>query len=308
VGLHQAWASRRAWRVRARLLGLLALAAWLLRPWMGGWVLLIPLLGLLYPSKREEARALAEIDRKLGLAYRTALETPTSDPQYERLQHEAEKQVRAAALPRLPWAELLLAAAVWLAAVLAPVPQTTPAAKPLQQEVSSPGDGAEPAPGNHPGSPSTTSGDDRDASPQKTPSSQGAAAPENATQPGKDGQETPAHTEEVAPATADSGERGGKNGAGRQQESSAKNTPAGLDQEGRKAAGSSGELAGSDRPPVAAPAVDVPAPEAPAELPQPWPAGTPPAEVKQAAERYIENNPLPPGAAEALKRYFELEE
>ncbi|WP_456476953.1 hypothetical protein, partial [Oceanithermus sp.] len=87
--LHRRWAARRAWRVRALLAALLALPAWLLAAWLGPWVVALALLPLAYPARRQEARALAEIDRELGLAYRTALETPADDPAYPRLRAEA---------------------------------------------------------------------------------------------------------------------------------------------------------------------------------------------------------------------------
>ncbi|WP_456415124.1 hypothetical protein, partial [Oceanithermus profundus] len=73
MDLHRRWAARRAWRVRAALAAILALAAWALKPALGPWALALPLAALLYPARRELAGALAEIDRRLGLAYRTAL-------------------------------------------------------------------------------------------------------------------------------------------------------------------------------------------------------------------------------------------
>jgi len=350
--LHRRWASRRAWRARALLAALLALAAWPLRVWLGYWALALPLLALLYPSHRQEARALAEIDRSLGLAYRTALETPLTDPAYRRLQREAAKVQERAVLPRFPWLELALAAAVWLAAGLSPPPrppavtarqaaeppvqttqrsegrqtqdETGPASsgQPAQavggREETKPGTGAEgertganesgQAEGGQMASGETAG---ESASPEKGAAGEAATpaggkydreqpARSGAREPQPGGQEAGGEEvgggqaqekgEEGGQATAASGESGGVAGAGGGEEAA-----------GGGGAGRPDGLTGD-----APEAMPVPPPRAPAGLPSPWQGGPPPEDVQRAAERYIEDNPLPPGAAEALKRYFEL--
>ena len=158
MDLHRRWAARRAWRVRAALAALLAALAWALKPALGPWALALPLAALLYPSRRELAAALAAIDRRLGLAYRTALETPVTDPAFPRLRAEAERLARRATPPPWPWREALLAAAVWaLAAALPPAPH--PAA-PAPEAVTGGGSGA--------GSPREP-GDAGEPSPQASP-------------------------------------------------------------------------------------------------------------------------------------------
>lgn len=101
--MHRVWAVRRAWRVRLLLAAGLALLllplAWLVHP---AWVLL-SLVGLLYPTRWEEPKALAELDRCYGLAYRSALEAPVDHPWRGQLQTEAEASLREARPPALPW-------------------------------------------------------------------------------------------------------------------------------------------------------------------------------------------------------------
>ncbi|RDI94967.1 hypothetical protein DV704_08870 [Meiothermus sp. QL-1] len=106
--MHRAWAARRAWWVRLGLaLGLfvllLPLVLWLHPAWG-----LLSALGLLYPSRLEEARALAELDRRFGLAYRSALEAPPRHPWRAQLEAEAEASLREARLPAFPWGMALL--------------------------------------------------------------------------------------------------------------------------------------------------------------------------------------------------------
>uniref|UniRef100_A0A7C3DMG2 Uncharacterized protein n=1 Tax=Meiothermus ruber TaxID=277 RepID=A0A7C3DMG2_MEIRU len=128
--MHRVWAARRAWRVRLWLaIGLALLLfplAWLVHP---AWVL-GSLLGLLYPSRWEERRALADLDRQYGLAYRSALEAPPNHPWRNQLQLEAAASLRGARLPVFPWAfaalYVLLLGLVW---VLPPLrlPSSSPA-------------------------------------------------------------------------------------------------------------------------------------------------------------------------------------
>ncbi len=168
--MHRAWAFRRAWRVRLGLAAGLVLAllplAWWVHP---AWALLSGL-ALLYPSRWEEGRALAELDRRYGLAYRSALEAPPDHPWRSQLQAEAEASLRAARLPPWPWAlvvvYLLFFGLVWLPPGAQPVvaqpeapaqasPPSSPAATPpfsAPDEASptaegSSGEGQEPAEG-----------------------------------------------------------------------------------------------------------------------------------------------------------------
>ncbi|WP_027882217.1 hypothetical protein [Meiothermus rufus] len=143
--MHRAWARRRAWRVRLGLAAGLALVllplAWGVHP---AWALLSGL-ALLYPSRWEEERALAELDRRYGLAYRSALEAPPDHPWRNQLQAEAETSLRTARLPPWPWAlvalYLLSLGLVWLLPGAQPVvaqpeaptqtsPPSSPAATP----------------------------------------------------------------------------------------------------------------------------------------------------------------------------------
>lgn len=122
--MHRVWAARRAWRVRLWLaIGLALLLfplAWLVHP---AWVL-GSLLGLLYPSRWEERRALADLDRQYGLAYRSALEAPPNHPWRNQLQLESEASLRGARLPALPWVFVALyLALVGLAWLMPPPPQ-----------------------------------------------------------------------------------------------------------------------------------------------------------------------------------------
>ncbi len=354
MNLHRRWAGRRAWRVRALLVALLAIGSWLLRGWLGYWALPLPLLGLLYPGRREETRALLEIDRSLGLAYRTALETPPADPAYGRLHREAERVANTAVLPRFPWPALLLAAGVWLAAGLLPPPHWSTAAtaqtagaargpsRPAREQEDKSGtgknggDSGQAASGqmvdqetgreagrSAEGAPSEAGGSDEageSAAAEKAATSAtetGAAETERALQAGKDNQEV-ADENMRSPAGA------GENGAG--QEEGAKTGEAGEravgegkektnapsasapDQNGDPSgeSGGPGPADGSATSAKTPETMPVPSAAASSRLPSPWKSGSPPEDVRRAAERYIENNPLPPGAAEALKRYFEL--
>lgn len=128
--MHRAWAARRAWRVRFWLaIGLALLLfplAWLVHQ---AWVL-GSLLGLLYPSRWEEGRALADLDQRYGLAYRSALEAPPNHPWRNQLQLEAQASLRGARLPVFPWAfaalYVLLLGLVWVLPPL-PLPSSSPA-------------------------------------------------------------------------------------------------------------------------------------------------------------------------------------
>ena len=357
MNLHRRWASRRAWQIRALLATLLAAAAWLLRGWLGYPALVLPLAALLYPSRRQEARALAEIDRSLGLAYRTALETRPGEPAYERLRQEAERVEKTAVLPRFPWPALLLAAGVWLAAGLLPPPQaagqttdrtahqTQPAPEPNEQDGATRPD----RPAGKPDAAKQESGQGtdrpaRERTPAATEGGQKRATAEDAAVEAGDemGEQTAAETtaagaaesEQASPTAEGSREIATRNGAspaeaardgtGREgmktSETGERTTGEGKEKAGTGSAatpdqngGPGGESGGGPGPgddPAAnartPKTMPVPPPRAPAGLPSPWEGGAPPAEVQQAAERYIENNPLPPGAADALKRYFDL--
>ncbi|RIH93850.1 hypothetical protein [Meiothermus granaticius] len=116
--MHQIWAARRAWRQRLLRAGGLALLSLPLVLWSHpAWVLL-SLLGLVYPSSREEGRALAELDRRYGLAYRSALEAPAGHPWHAQLEAEAQASLKEAKPPGFPWVFLLvyglLLGAAWL--------------------------------------------------------------------------------------------------------------------------------------------------------------------------------------------------
>ncbi|KZK16854.1 hypothetical protein A3962_04430 [Meiothermus taiwanensis] len=97
--------------------------AWLVHP---AWVL-GSLLGLLYPSRWEERRALADLDRQYGLAYRSALEAPPNHPWRNQLQLESEASLRGARLPALPWVFVALYLALVGLAWLMPPPPSSPA-------------------------------------------------------------------------------------------------------------------------------------------------------------------------------------
>ena len=348
--LHRRWASRRAWRMRALLAVLLALVAWPLRAWLGGWALALPLLALLYPSRRQEARALAEIDRSQGLAYRTALETPPPDPAYQRLRREAEEVEKRARLPRIPWLALALAAGIWLAAGLLPPPRlpaatARQAAEPPAQTVRQPEDqqaqdeaspksggqtgrspGAQKEAKPESGAGQTATSDNNKASDEQKAASgeatgepvspeRGAAGEANTPAGGQYNEQQPAQGgagelqpgggEEAGDEEVSGGQVREKEGEGSKTAVENNNAAGGGDEEAA-GGGSAGQTGGSASSAAAPAAMPVPPPQAPAQLPSPWQGGPPPAEVQRAAERYIEDNPLPPGAAEALKRYFEL--
>ncbi|XOB98493.1 hypothetical protein ACMC9I_11475 [Deinococcota bacterium DY0809b] len=391
MDLHRRWAARRAWRVRAALAAVLALAAWALKPALGPWALALPLAALLYPARRELAAALAEIDRRLGLAYRTALETSPADPAYPQLRAEAERAARAARPPRPPLAEAALALALWGLATALPVP-AWPAATPPAEAVAggaAPTDGTptaadpapreardrtEPAPPPAAEAPQTV-----EEAPAAEPEAQSPVEEAAPPEPQATAERSPTETSPEAPAPqetatgareADEGaraasdarpeeqaageavERAAETGDGRGEaapgadrpqtgaredalpQSRAPQTAEGpptdaAEAEGLwegtaapgspegEAEGAAGAAAGEDRggargaaagglEPV--PPATKGAPEAPpAALPSPWEQGAPPAAVRRAAERYLQEAPLPPGAAEALRRYFELD-
>ncbi|GIW31632.1 MAG: hypothetical protein KatS3mg071_1806 [Meiothermus sp.] len=151
--MHRAWAARRAWRVRLWLATGLALLlfplAWLVHP---AWVL-GSLLGLLYPSRWEERRALADLDRQYGLAYRSALEAPPHHPWRNQLQLEAAASLRGARLPTIPWVFVALyLVLVGLAWVMPPLrPPSSPAVassppSPPAPQTTRPTDPAQPSP------------------------------------------------------------------------------------------------------------------------------------------------------------------
>ncbi|WP_457637448.1 hypothetical protein [Oceanithermus sp.] len=333
MNLHRRWAARRAWRTRALLAIPLAIAAWLLRAWLGYAALLLPLASLLYSSRWQESRALAEIDIALGLAYRTALETPPEEPAYQRLRLQAEEIERSATLPRLPWPTLLLAAALWLAAGLVPAPQIAPPTVrqgpllPAENGQTEGRDGGERTSESRTAKQGKTGLEDqqtgsgevalggngektsgageegsRPASQDSAPTGEegilkrerppGAPPQEEGTQTASAGEEGPASQSQAR------SEKGGNDAAGEKSAPAARQ-----DGSGSGAGGAPGNQAGTREKPAAMP---VPTPRAAGKLPSPWEEGSPPQEVKQAAERYIENNPLPPGAARALRRYFEL--
>ncbi len=337
MDFHRRWAAHRAWRVRAMLAALLALAAWPGRALLGPAALFLPLAALFYPLRREEKRALAEIDEELGLVYRTALETPAGDPAAPRLRREAEEAARRARLPRFPWAELTLAAALWLAAGFLPPPggkaPTTSAASP-----GSTGAAQRPAGGKE-----SQSADQEGGREQATPPRSGPAAPgqeeaspaanEEAPRQGdarsaeKGAREPAATRTQPAPAAPFSCRVAASGEPASASEGSGEGQPAGTvggegasvpkaAAPGEKAGEAGAQLldstggagrgrkSGGNQPPKA---FAQPAAAGGEKLPSPWPAGSPPQDVKRAAERYIQNNPLPPGAAEALRRYFELE-
>ncbi len=337
MDFHRRWAVRRAWRVRAVLAALLALAAWPGRALLGPAALFLPLAALFYPPWREEERALAEIDEELGLVYRTALETPAGDQAAPRLRREAEEAARRARLPRFPWAELTLAAALWLAAGFLPPPggkaPATSAASPGSTGAAQrPAGGKESQPADHEG------GREQATPPRSGPAAPGQeeaspAASEEAPQrgdvpnaekgarepaatgaqpaPAATRQEKGAASSEPAPASEGSGEgqsAGTVGGEGASAPQAAtpgeKAGEAGVQPLESAGGAGRGRKSGGNRPPKA---FAQPAAASEEELPSPWPAGSPPQDVKRAAERYIQNNPLPPGAAEALRRYFELE-
>ena len=198
-GMHRVWAIRRAWRVRLLLsvglallllpLGLLAHPAWVLAS----------LLGLLYPSRWEEPRALAELDRRYGLAYRSALEAPVHHPWRSQLQAEAEASLRGARPPNWPWvpalAYLALVGMAWvfppLQLVTSPVATSSPPPSAAPQtpliDPAQPGSGrTEPPPlqGDLPKSqqPSGESGDDPEIQPA-LPSQEAQNRPDAQGQP-----------------------------------------------------------------------------------------------------------------------------
>ena len=146
--LQKRWSRRLAWRRRAALLAALALAAGLLRPLLGPWSLLLPLAGLLYPSRLEERRALRQIDRRVGLAWRSAQEAAADHPLRERLAREAAAAARSAELPRFPYLALFASLSLWLAVVLYSPPTqphsgvvARPPAAAGAREASRPGEG-----------------------------------------------------------------------------------------------------------------------------------------------------------------------
>ena len=348
MNLHRRWAGRRAWRTRFILAAVLAVASWLLRGWLGSWLLVLPLLGFVYPSRYEEGRALTEIDRHLGLVYRTALETPPTDPAYERLLREARRLEKTALLPRFPWLELFLAGSIWLAAALLPLAapaaltaglpadatQTQDQAFSEKQEAASRKNGAASQ-----GAPNHNQGDFKSkVDSQDMPTSENypskTIAEESEPKPPADApmQNTKPAQSSSSGAGPEVREKPSQNAPGKYFNGAAK--PAEQRGSGNSAAKnrSRGEMAGEDATVDPAPKDQLaggegsppgqpseagaqvlkpkflPQPVGQSELPRPWVGGSPPENVQQAAERYIENNPLSPGAAEALRRYFELDE
>jgi len=101
--MHRVWASRRAWYRRwfwAAILAVLLLPfALFIHPALA----LLSLLALLYPTGWEEQRALGELDRRYGLAYRSALEAPAGHPWRVQLENAASASLRQAKLPKFPW-------------------------------------------------------------------------------------------------------------------------------------------------------------------------------------------------------------
>ncbi|WP_457631650.1 hypothetical protein [Oceanithermus sp.] len=326
MDLHRRWAARRAWRARVLLAALLAVAAWALRPWLGYAALLLPLLALLYPASREEERALAEIDRRLGLAYRTALETPPDDPAYPRLRRAAAQAAAAARLPRPPWGALALAVLVWLAAAALPPPggagfwrESATAVRqdagPAESPRTADREGGRPLESGD-AEPAAEGADDGAAGRAQEAAGQPASEPETGGQ-GAEAQNADAREAGRSAAAGEGAASGGDlqaSGGEEAKSAVAAEEPAGAaavaGDEGGGADGADGasggagsDSGGPESPPL--PAARPPQPEAGA-LPDPWEAGPPP-DVRRAAERYIENNPLPPGAAEAIRRYFELD-
>lgn len=161
--MHRIWAARRAWRVRLGIAIGLALLLFPLALWAHPAWLLASLLGLLYPWRWEESRALAELDRRYGLAYRSALEAPAHHPWRSQLQTEAEASLQGARLPAFPWAAaalyLALVGMVWvlpplhLPFALSPVVAPTPSspATPASPQNDSPTNSAQPSPSPQPG-------------------------------------------------------------------------------------------------------------------------------------------------------------
>lgn len=187
--MHRVWARRRAWRKRLQgaLLGLLLLLplTLLVHPAWG----LLSLLALAYPARREERAALADLDRKYGLAYRSALEAPPDHPWRGRLEAEASASLSRAQPPAFPWPlALVYLALVGLIWVLPPLqiparfssPQTSPTTPPIPPPQTSPGT-TEQAPTN----PAPTG--------QNPPSDEPTerASPGQAPQPTPPGQATP---------------------------------------------------------------------------------------------------------------------
>lgn len=145
--MHRAWAKPRAWkkRLQGALLGLLCLLplALFVHPAWG----LVSLLALLYPTRREEEAALAELDRRYGLAYRSALEAPAGHPWRGQLEAEASASLSRARPPAFPWplavAYLALIGLIWVL-------------PPLQNPLNPPasvGQTSSPSPQASPGSP-----------------------------------------------------------------------------------------------------------------------------------------------------------
>ncbi len=359
MDLHRRWALFRAWRVRAWLAAALAAATWLLKPVLGVPALLLPLAALLYPLRWQLAPALADIDRSLGLVYRTALETPPADPAYPRLRAEAERAARAAVLP-LPLREAMLALALWILAAAAPA--YAPPPPPLERVAGGaagevgPAEGAaprqsrpqEPFAGAREGAFETEAPrrpSQGDAS--REPVASGTRPPDETPVGGEPPQQPAAGERQgvgAAPAAREAGSAARAEGAaktgGLQEMQPAvagtytrggSATPApepGKDPAGRVRAGASDGLDGANGDGAGGPATGdtgrgegVPSPRVaaspagdgavhpggpPAPPPSPWAAGSPPPEVRRGAERYLQNAPLPPAAAEAVRRYFEI--
>ena len=78
--MHRLWAARRAWYKRLLWAAVSALVLLPLALWLHPALALLSLLALLYPTHLEEKRALGELDRRYGLAYRSALELGSDNP------------------------------------------------------------------------------------------------------------------------------------------------------------------------------------------------------------------------------------
>ncbi len=301
--LHRVWAQRLRWRRRLFAALALLLPAAALALWRGeaGW-LLFSALGFLLPYPGAEEAALRAIDRH-GLAYRAWLETPKEDPLYPRLATEAEAQAKRLSPPPVP----LWAGALYLAALLTLLLLAGPA--PIQPGL------AEPPPLQAPKK-KAASPAPRGAKEQQTKTK----AAQRGAQPNAPGP-TPAAPGQNAPA--------------KPPPKAAPKPRAGTPQKAREMAqpqGAPGARPPAPRPPTnksgtakePAPAQRAPGPQADAKppaktpepppveqpearaLPSPWPAGRPPEAVRQRAETYLADEPLPPELAELLRRYFEL--
>ena len=319
--LHRRIAQRLAWRKRVALgffLLLLGAVLALLTGERAG--LLLPLAALLYPARREEARALTYLDR-FGLAYRAWLEADPGDPLYPELARAAEAQAQRVRPPRFPLLGLAALLVLWAALGLwapsgpgAPEEVARPAAAPERPR---PAGGAAPAPEEPPEEAGKA------ASPSTSPRSRARPGEEA----GKKGAETPEgtmpETARPAPGTAKDrprpGEEAGPEGAGRRLPGGAESgseAAEGAPPEdgkalGRAASGSAAKGApawGAGPGDSGVPPVPPPEPAAGERLPSPWPKGRPPEAVRRRAADYLEAVPLTPAQRRVLEAYFGLSE